>query len=550
MIPPRAVRRIIAEAPLRDARRSARRPGRARNVILFIGDGMGISTIAATRVFSVGVDGELVIDQFPHSALSRTADADHITADSASAMTAMMTGIETNSGVIGFGSATEFGDFNGDGDGPPLPTLLEAAKQRGMKVGIVTTARVTHATPAACYAHIDDRDQEADIALQAFPGDAGYNRTLGTGLDLLMGGGRQFFVPTSVIDEEGGAGSRIDGRDLRAEFQAAGYRYVWNRDGFESLCGHDLPVLGLFERSHMEYEFDRPNDLGGEPSLTEMTEKAIELLDGRPGGYFLMVEAGRIDRYSLRPASELGYPLASAPAEYLNSPHNHLFDLVYDVDGEGNVVRSTDRDGVPYTILGYQNGPGYRGAARVDPITDPFPGQSGRPGAGPNDSEYRQEAAVPLASETHAGEDVALFAIGAGSAPARPGERATAGGHPAGPRQPPGRRAPDLDATRRRGERHPDGRPGARAIRRRPSRVAVHPQPARRAARLGRPRRSLRPRAGRVRRERAQARRHRRRLGRRRATGRGRAHRGGPGDRSAGGWNVLPGHRRRRLRRG
>lgn len=91
------------------------RPGarqRARDVILFIGDGMGISTIAV----SVGVDGNLVMDQLPHAALSRTADADHITPDSASTMTSMMTGVNANSGVIGFGHETELGDFNGDGD--------------------------------------------------------------------------------------------------------------------------------------------------------------------------------------------------------------------------------------------------------------------------------------------------------------------------------------------------------------------------------------------------------------------------------------------------
>jgi len=442
--------------------------GRARNVILFVGDGMGVSTVSATRVLSVGVDGDLVMDQFPHSALSRTADADHITPDSASTMTAMMTGANANSGVIGFGPATEWGDFNGDGDGPPLATLLEQAKQRGMKVGVVSTARVTHATPAACYAHVNNRDDENAIALQALPTDASYNQALGSGLDLMLGGGRQFFVPSGSTDEEGDSGSRSDGRDLRAEYQAAGYSYVWNAEQFASVGKHDLPLLGLFERSHMEYEHDRPTDSGGEPSLHEMTARSIELLEAACGrgrrGYFLMVESGRIDHahhagnawraltdaeeldraigeavarvdlretlilvtadhshvftmagYPLRAAGDLAYPVASAPPEYLESPHNNLFDVVYDVDGEGNVVKATDAGGAPYTILGYHNGPGYRGAPRVDPALDPFPGLSGLPGAGPNDSEYLQEAAVPLGSETHAGEDVALYAAGPGS---------------------------------------------------------------------------------------------------------------------------------------
>ena len=105
-----------------------------------------------------------------------------------------------------------------------------------------------------------------------------YNRRLGDGIDLLFGGGRQFFVPTTTTDDEGGSGSRTDGRDLRAEFQGKGYSYVYNTAGFNALTRKSLPVLGLFERSHMEYEYDRPTDAGGEPSITDMTLKAIELL--------------------------------------------------------------------------------------------------------------------------------------------------------------------------------------------------------------------------------------------------------------------------------
>ncbi len=441
----------------------SKKPSPAKNVILFVGDGMGVSTVSATRVLSVGVDGNLVVDQFPHVALSRTADADHITPDSASTMTSMMTGTNANSGVIGFGSATEFGDFNADGDTAPLSTAMERAKQAGMRVGIVSTARVTHATPASCYSHINNRDNELDIALQALPGDVRFNPELASGLDLMFGGGRQFFVPSTVVDEEGGTGSRSDGRDLRAEFQAAGYHYLWNSAQMASVSKADLPVLGLFERGHMEYEYDRPTDTGGEPSLSEMTTKAIDLLAGgrRQSGYFLMIESGRIDHahhagnaframtdmeeldravgealkkvdlrdtlilvtadhshvftmagYPLRAAEDLGYPIVSAPAAYLDAPYNNVLDVVYDVDNSGNVVAAGDRNGTPYTILGYQNGPGYRGVPRVDPFADPFLGLGGVAVDGPNHSNYLQESAVPLGSETHAGEEVALYAIG------------------------------------------------------------------------------------------------------------------------------------------
>lgn len=448
---------------------SAQQDMPVRNVILFIGDGMGVSTVTATRVYSVGLDGQLVMDQMPYTALSRTYSQDSITPDSAPTMSAMMSGVNTNAGVIGFGPNTENSDFNGDGDGPKTVTLLEMAEQAGMATGVVSTARITHATPAACYAHINNRDLENTIALQALPTDPTYNTALGNGVDVFFGGGRQFFVPAGVLDEEGGTGSRPDGRDLRAEFQAAGYTYVWRSQEFANLKKKDLPVIGLFERSHMEWEHDRPNDTGGEPSIAEMTVQAIKLLkeqtNGQPRGFFLHVESGRIDHahhagnawraltdteafdeaigaaiqevnlnntliivsadhshvfniagYPLRAYNELPYSVPSAPASYMNSPHGGIFDVVYDLGSTGDVTESTDSNGVPYTVLGYLNGPGYRGVnARVDPRTDTFKGLGGATVTGPNDPNYLQEAAIPLGSETHSAEEVAIYAIGRGS---------------------------------------------------------------------------------------------------------------------------------------
>jgi alkaline phosphatase len=460
----------VASGAFRDQDEGQRYTGRrARNVIFFIGDGMGVSTVTATRVFSVGVDGQLVLDQFPHTALSRTYSADSITPDSAPTMTAMMTGVNTNQSVIGLDESTEPSDFNSDGDGDAPWTLLELAKRRGMKVGAVSTATITHATPAATYAHINQRNNENDIALQALPTDATYNNRLGRGVDVLMGGGRRFFVPNTVTDEEGARGARTDGRNLRAEFQSAGYNYVWNTGGFNALTS--LPVLGLFESSHMEYEHDRPSDLGGEPSLKDMTVKAISLLEGatrrQSNGYFLHVEAGRIDHghhagnayraltdtqeldeaigaaaqmvdlrdtliivsadhshvfniagYPLRPLQELPYPVKSYDPGYENtgSAGHGILDLVWDLNqSTGHVSETNDNNGVPYTVLGYHNGPGYRGASRVDPRVDGFRGFAGIVPTGPSHPAYFQESAVPLGSETHAGEDVTIYAIGPGA---------------------------------------------------------------------------------------------------------------------------------------
>lgn len=446
---------------------------KAKNIIFFVGDGMGVSTVTASRIYSVGVDGELTMDTFPHTALSKTYTADHITPDSAGTMTAMMTGVNANSGIIGYGPETERNDFNHDGDGDRLWTLLEIAKQKGKKVGVVTTARVTHATPAACYAHVSERNHENDIALQALPTDVTYNERLGDGIDLLMGGGRRFFTPGGMTDEEGDTGSRTDGRDLRREFQDAGYTYIWNQEGFDNLEEENLPILGLFERSHMEYEYDRPNDLGGEPTLEAMVEKSIDLLENKKG-YFLMVEGGRIDHahhagnafraltdteefdraiatavkkanlrntliivtadhshvftiagYPMRQPSDLKYDFGSAPQEYLDNDmeqqHGGILDVVYDISSStGDITARTAKDGAPYAMLGYQNGSGYRPEPRLAPQDDPFPGLGGAEtlipdefgNTGSEHTQYKQEAAVPLGSETHAAEDVAIYAIG------------------------------------------------------------------------------------------------------------------------------------------
>lgn len=445
----------------RNRPRLNRRRSLAKNVIVFVGDGMGVSTVTATRIYSVGVEGELMIDQFPHTALSRTYTADHFTPDSAGTMTAMMSGQKSNSGVIGFGATTERGDFNEDGDGRRLWTILELAEQFGMRTGVVSTARITHATPAATYAHVNDRNKEDDIALQALPSDPTFNRRLRNGIEVLFGGGRRHFVPAESTDAEGGSGKRKDGRDLRQEFQDAGYTYVTDKAGFDAV--ERTPVLGLFERSHMNYEHDRPNDTGKEPSLSEMTSKAIDLLakGRRYPGYFLMVESGRIDHahhsgnafraikdteefdkaiaaavqkvdlrntliivtadhshvftmagYPVRPVNELAYAVKSAPEEYQQGQSSNILDVVYTING-GQITKAGDSNNTPYTILGYHNGPGYRGPkARVSPNEDKTPGLIGEPVDGPTAPNYLQEAAVPLGSETHAGEEVAIYAWG------------------------------------------------------------------------------------------------------------------------------------------
>ena len=427
------------------------------NVILFVGDGMGVSTVTSTRIATVGVDGQLALDRMPYTAISKTASADYITPDSAATMSAMMTGVNTNTGVIGYGPTTEYADFNGNGNGARLRNIGELAITMGYAVGIVTTTRVTHATPAAVFAHVNDRNLENEIAAQMTPGGSGYNDRLGEGLHVVFGGGRRHFLPTSASDDEGLPGSRSDGRDLRNELQQRGYRYVSNRQGLNSLGGSGR-AIGLFASSHLEYEADRDS---GEPSLEEMTRKAIQILAATGKPYFLMVEAGRIDHahhegnayraftdtrmfdrainaaqrsvnlnrtlilatadhshvftiagYPMRPLGDLKYTPRSVPASFRNQPYHGLLGTVHDIDSGGTISESGDSSGIPYTILGYANGPGHRSGSRVNPNSDRTAGHGGAVPSSTSHAAYRQEATVPLFLETHAGEDVMIYAVG------------------------------------------------------------------------------------------------------------------------------------------
>jgi len=427
------------------------------NVILFVGDGMGVSTVTSTRIAMVGVDGQLAMDRMPYTAISRTASADYITPDSAATMSAMMTGVNTNTGVIGFGPTTEYADFNGNGDGARLTNIGELAISMGYAVGIVTTTRVTHATPAAVFAHVNNRNLENEIAAQMVPGGAGFNTRLGDGLHVIFGGGRRHFLPTSASDDEGLPGRRTDGRDLLGELRQLGYRYASNRQGLNALGGSGRAV-GLFASSHLDYEADRGS---GQPSLEEMTRKAIQILGATRKPYFLMVEGGRIDHahhegnayrafidtrmfdralsaaqrsvnlnrtlilatadhshvftvagYPMRPLGDLRYNPRSVPASFRNQPHNGILGTVHEINTAGTISESGDSSGIPYTILGYANGPGHRSGSRVNPNTDRTPGHGGAVPTGTSHTAYRQEATVPLGLETHAGEDVAIYAVG------------------------------------------------------------------------------------------------------------------------------------------
>jgi len=450
----------------------------AKNIILFLGDGMGIGTITAARILegqNKGLDGEensLSFESFPFSGLSKTYNVDAQTPDSAGTMTAIVTGVKTDAGLIGVDEHVVRGECE-TVKGHELTTALELAEINGKSTGFVTTARVTHATPAATYAKSADRNWEdisdmptqaivsgcEDIASQLIHFEANLKKRYPTstkinGLEVVMGGGRRHFLPNEALFNSSDAiseieGDRTDGRNLIAEWQQAypDGNYIYDLKGFNTIKPtQNKHLLALFNESHMRYEADRSNDLAGEPSLTEMTQKALDILSQNNNGYFLMVEAGRIDHAhhagnafnALNETIELSNAVRMAvehtdPNETLilvTADHSHVFTLAgYPKRGNpilGKVIKTGEHspalatDGLPYTTVGYINGRGFHnleGETDADAVYD-MEIQSGRKISNDINTQaigYHQETLVPLESETHSAEDVAIYGLGVGA---------------------------------------------------------------------------------------------------------------------------------------
>ncbi|MBB1604552.1 alkaline phosphatase [Variovorax sp. UMC13] len=452
--------------------------GEAKNVIFFLGDGMGPVTVTAARIYKGEkqlaakpgslVSSEratLVMQSLPYAARVKTFSLDGQTTDSAPSMAAYMTGVKMRNEVISMSSDTMAYDsagkqyINGEDttcqptNGKAADTLLELAKAKGRAVGAVSTTRVGHATPATTYAHICNRNGYNTIAEQSVPGHANYNPKLLDGIDVLMGGGQRNYLV--------GAGTkRTDGVDLVAAMKAKGYAYV---DTGTQLKAVDTAatgkLLGLFSPSEMAYELDRVKQKLDQPSLSDMTEKALGVLSKNDKGFFLMVEGGRIDHAlhgtNAKRALEdtLAFDAAIQTAlDIMNkkdpglkntlvvvtADHDHAMafngypkignPILGLVNGYADGKPTKAADGKPYTTLVFGNG----GRPNATPSSQVNAEDGNKPWIAPargpvrddqsamdtTDDNYLQEVGINLGTpgaETHGGGDVMLFAGGAGS---------------------------------------------------------------------------------------------------------------------------------------
>ncbi len=423
------------------------RPKKAKNVILMVGDGMGVTTVSAARIFAAqypddgtprrsGEENFLAFETLPHLALVKTYNTNAQVPDSAGTASSMNTGVKTRIGYINFGSGQTADDCGSPSAWPR--TIAELAKGQGMAVGVVTTTRITHATPAAVYAHVPNRNWEgADRTFPAAERGKGCKDIAtqmvefapGGGLDVVLGGGTNQFLTVAA------GGRRDDGKDMVAAWKVRfpGGRFVGDAGAFRRLDAAAAgPVLGLFTKDHMSFEIDR--DKAQEPSLSEMAAFALQKLERSKKGYYLMIEGGRIDH--AHHASNAYRALAETQQfaravetvlktvnldetlVLVTADHSHTLsfsgypergnDIMGYIksarDGEGSGPVSPegfalDDRGQPMTTLTYANGPFV-----APPLSRQLP---------PNDPNFLSPKTYGTSGESHGGEDVPLYATGA-----------------------------------------------------------------------------------------------------------------------------------------
>ncbi|XP_044583815.1 alkaline phosphatase-like [Cotesia glomerata] len=411
--------------------------GEAKGVILFVGDGMGMSTLTAARILSgqrhgnTGEEAELVWDTFPAVSLAKTYNMDAQVGESSACATALLCGVKANYETLGLDSSAKF-DNCLSSKTARVTSIVDWAQREGKSTGMVTTTRVTHATPAALYAHASSRYWEddskvpsaarascKDIARQLLEDEPGRN------INVILGGGRRHFVSKVAQDPEEPEkeGRRLDGRNLITEWtkyhQNMAAKYVYSKEQFDEIDPARVNyLLGLFAYSHMDFDVDRNTTGTGDPSLAEMTIKALRILKRNPKGFFLFVEGGRIDHahHYNNAYRALDETLAMEEAVravmeevdlsetllVVTADHSHVLTLGGLATIRGNPIfgsdsKKSDVDGKPYTTLLYSNGPGH---------TEP---RSVMREAG---KDSIQTAGVPRTWATHGGEDVPVFATG------------------------------------------------------------------------------------------------------------------------------------------
>ncbi|MFM9277559.1 alkaline phosphatase [Paenibacillus jiagnxiensis] len=321
-----------------------------KNVILFIGDGMGQATRDAVTLATVGKSGNLEMDNMPVIGLVSTDSGDNLVTDSAAAASAIATGVKTYNGAIGM-----------DMKKKPVTTIMEQAKKAGLSTGIVTTSQVTDATGAAFGAHVENRSAQSDIAKQYLEKSK---------VDVILGGGEDFWYPKGTPGahkdapaEDPEEASKGTQGNLVEKAKKLGYKYVTNSTEMKSASGSKL--LGLFANEEM---FQAHNELGNsyKPTvpLPDMTAKAIDVLSKNKKGFFLVVEEEGTDEMAHDNEGELtikaGQQLDKAvkvAKDYAKSHPDTLVLVTADHETGGMAIEGEDDEDESGDGMSKEDGP-------------------------------------------------------------------------------------------------------------------------------------------------------------------------------------------------
>ncbi|KAA0192006.1 hypothetical protein HAZT_HAZT001563, partial [Hyalella azteca] len=425
----------------------------AKNVVLFLGDGMGISTVTAGRIFKgqkhgkSGEEGYLSFERFPNMALLKTYNVDKQVADSAAAATAFLSGAKGNFYTLGVTAAVKAGDCAASLLPENRPkSILSWAQEQGKETGLVTNTRITHATPGAAYASSAQREWECDakmkeeadpsvmqckdIARQLVEDEPGMS------LKVIFGGGRQA-MGAPLTNSTTTSCRRLDGQNLALKWQErrqsenASYAYVTNTRQLKDVDINNTEfILGLFADNHMSYERNRDVSEAGEPSLSELVATAIRRLDRAKKGYFLIVEGGRIDHamhdgkaqlaleemlaFDAAVATALGLVDLNETLVIVTADHSHGLAINGYPDRGNDILGTTFyeegiADNMPHTTLLFTTGPGFNYSYDGTKVV-----RANVSGVDTRAASYMFPATVPtkMGESLHSGEDVAAYAAG------------------------------------------------------------------------------------------------------------------------------------------
>ncbi|CAH1796020.1 unnamed protein product [Owenia fusiformis] len=442
-----------AQAELERALGRKNNYNRAKNIIFFLSDGHGPTSLTLSRIFKgqrngkLGSEETLVYEDFPNVGYSKTYSVNHQISDSSVTATACLCGVKSNYGVIGTDGRAPRGDCTNIAERSPT-CILELAKNAGKATGVVTTARITHASPGPLYAHVPEREWEDDSTITDDAKSKGcidiashIVGPVGKDITVLMGGGRRHLYPNTSADPEypDRTGRRLDGRKIHEEWvkektdRGLNAEFVWNKAQFDSIDPNTIDHwFGSFDYSHMSYTND--TDAAGEPTLTEMTRKAIQRLQRSDKGFFLFVEGARIDHghhdtlaqkaleeaFEFDKAVKVGMDMTDEKDTLIIVTSDHSTPIItgsyakrgnpvtgntdYTDDSShtsgGGALSSVDKK--PYTVIAYAEGPNFNDSApRPNLTNDDLKNRN-----------FKYPSAIPMKETGHDLTDVGIYARG------------------------------------------------------------------------------------------------------------------------------------------